>query len=138
MIILQGDQDWKDSKIDFIHKSLSEYYRIPVLNIRNILQSAREFAGDELCTDLKEEWNAINNYLSSGAEIKELDEMMKVFIRIVRWRLTQNDCQNRGYILENFPQFTSELNFIFNKLSDKKLKRKKPKPVPVAPKTSEK
>jgi adenylate kinase len=56
---------------------------------------------------------------------------MKVFYRAIRWRLTQNDCKNRGFILENFPQFTSELNFIFNKISLKKLQRKKPKLVPL-------
>jgi adenylate kinase len=67
----------------------------------------------------------------------ELDETMKVFYRAVRWRLGQNDCKNRGFILENFPRFTPELEFIFNKLNLKKLKRKKAKPVPV-PKATEK
>ena len=62
---------------------------------------------------------------------------MKVFIRAIRWRLTQNDCKNRGFILENFPNFNFELNHIFNKISLKKLKRKKPKPAPKAPQPSE-
>jgi adenylate kinase len=57
---------------------------------------------------------------------------MKVFYRAIRWRITQNDCKNRGFILENFPKFSPELNYIFNKISLKKLKRKKPKAVPVA------
>lgn len=52
---------------------------------------------------------------------------MKVFYRAIRWRLNQNDCFNRGYILENFPQFKEELEHIFIKLSAKKLKRKKKK-----------
>ena len=79
------------------------------------------------------------SYISDRTEVKELNEAMKVFIRAVRWRLTQNDCQNRGYIIDNFPNFTAELNFIFNKLSAKKLKRKKPKvvPPPPPPKASE-
>ena len=55
---------------------------------------------------------------------------MKVFYRAIRWRLTQNDCQNRGYILDTFPKFTSELEFIFNKIPLKKFKSKKPKPKP--------
>lgn len=54
---------------------------------------------------------------------------MKVFYRAVKWRLAQNDCMNRGFILENFPQFKEELEHVFIKLSSKKLKRKK-KPVP--------
>jgi adenylate kinase len=89
---------------------------------------------------LREEWNAVLEYLNEKIEVKELNETTKVFIRAVRWRLTQNDCKNRGYILENFPVFNSELDYIFNKLSDRKLKRKKPKlvPAPAPPKVSEK
>ena len=107
-----------------------------MLNIKSILQNVKEFADDELCVDLKEEWTAIMDYISSNSEVKELTETMKVFIRAVRWRITQNDCKNRGFILENFPSFTPELTFIFSKLSLKKLKRKKAKPVP-PPKPSE-
>ena len=29
---------------------------------------------------------------------------MKVFYRAVRWRLSQNDCLNRGYILDGYPK----------------------------------
>lgn len=61
---------------------------------------------------------------------------MKVFYRAVRWRLSQNDCKNRGFILENFPNFTPELNYIFNKINLKKFNRKRPKPIPVKPKVS--
>ncbi len=52
---------------------------------------------------------------------------MKVFYRAIRWRLQQNDCANRGYILKNYPIFKQELNYIFNKVSLKKFKRKIPK-----------
>ncbi len=58
---------------------------------------------------------------------------MKVFYRAIRWRLSQNDCKNRGYILENFPRFSPELDFIFNKTNPKKFKRNKPKPIPAKP-----
>lgn len=53
MVILQNEEEWKESKINFIHKAFSDYYRIPVLNIKNILQYVKEFADDELCNDLK-------------------------------------------------------------------------------------
>ena len=55
--------------------------------------------------DLKEETAAIMTYINEGVEVKELNDTMKVFVRAVRWRITQNDCQNRGYILENYPNF---------------------------------
>ena len=44
IIMLQIDEDWHDSKINFIHKAFSEYYRVPVLSIKTILQNVKEFA----------------------------------------------------------------------------------------------
>lgn len=52
-IILQNHPEWKDSKLAYILKVFSEYYRIPVLNIKNILQSAKELGDDELINDLR-------------------------------------------------------------------------------------
>ena len=46
LVILQEDSDWKDSKISFIHKAFADYYRIPVLNVKEILQNVKEFADD--------------------------------------------------------------------------------------------
>lgn len=83
---------------------LSEYYRIPVLGIKDIISSAKEGGDPDLIKDIAEEWPAINDYLQSNSP-RKLDEAMKVFYRAVRWRLNQNDCFNRGFILENFPQF---------------------------------
>lgn len=31
----------------------------------------------------------------------------------VRWRLNQNDCQNRGYVLDGYPRSYSEANGVF-------------------------
>lgn len=44
IVMLQQDEEWKDSKISFIHKAFSDYYRIPVLDIKGILQNVKEFA----------------------------------------------------------------------------------------------
>jgi len=60
---------------------------------------------------------------------------MKVLYRVIRWRLTQNDCKNRGFILENYPKFSPEISFIFNKISLKKFKRKHVKPQVIPPAT---
>lgn len=73
------------------------------------------------------EWENIMAYLKDGQERPGLDETMKVFYRVIRWRLLRNDCINRGYILHNYPNFRSELEFIFNKMSMRKFKRKVPK-----------
>ena len=73
MIMLQLDEDWHDSKINFIHKAFSDYYRIPVLSIKTILQNVKEFADSQLVTDLKEEWSAIMSYINDGTEVRELN-----------------------------------------------------------------
>ena len=99
-----------------------------------MLQDAKERAGEELIADLREEWGNLLEYLAKGEEVKELNETMKVFYRALRWRLSQNDCANRGYILLNFPHHPSELQYIFDRVNPKKFKAKpKPKPKP-APK----
>ncbi len=67
------------------------------------------------------------SYLKDNKERTGIDETLKVLYRVIRWRLLRNDCTNRGYILHNFPFFRSELEWIFNKISPKKLKRKVPK-----------
>lgn len=72
-------------------------------------------------------------YIKNDQERPALDETMKVFYRVIRWRLLQNDCTNRGYILHNYPNFRSELEFIFNKISMRKFKRKVPKKKKVEP-----
>ena len=37
------------------------------------------------------------------AETKETLISTKLFCAAFRWRLSQNDCQNRGYILDGYP-----------------------------------
>jgi adenylate kinase len=66
-------------------------------------------------------------YLTDGRERAVLDETLKVFYRVIRWRILRNDCSNRGFILHNYPNFRSELEHIFNKISMNKFKRKVPK-----------
>jgi adenylate kinase len=55
-----------------------------------------------------------------------------VFYRAIKWRLSQNDCKNRGYILDNFPSFEAEADIVFTPMG-KKLKRKVKKKVEKPP-----
>lgn len=82
-------------------------------------------------------------YIDSGKQKDILDETMKVFYRAIKWRMSQNDCSNRGFILYNFPRFQSELDLVFTKVTAKKLKRIRPKkpvkaPEPAPPSMSQK
>lgn len=86
--------------------------------------------------DLNDEWENIMGYLREGEERQGLDETMKVFYRVIRWRLLRNDCTNRGYIMHNFPNLRAELEFIFNKIPLRRFKRKVPKKKPVADKSN--
>ena len=52
---------------------------------------------------------------------------MKVFYRAVKWRLSLNDCRNRGYILDLFPFNQEEIKWIFFPIKPAKLKRIRPK-----------
>jgi len=84
---------------------------------------------------LEDEFTNILNYLSENKP-RALDETLKVFYRIVRWRLSMNDCACRGYIFDGFPHFEEEIKYIFVPLAPtklkRKIKRKKPEPAPVS------
>jgi adenylate kinase len=85
--------------------------------------------------DLEDELTNILNYLSENKS-RPLDETLKVLYRVVRWRLSMNDCACRGYIFDNYPRFEEEIKHIFIPLAPSKLKRKikrKPKVQIVVP-----
>lgn len=44
----------------------------------------------------------------------------------MRWRLNQNDCQNRGYVLDGWPKSYENSNEIFYKLPPQPKKEEKP------------
>ena len=49
------------------------------------------------------------------------DELMN---EAVRWRLNQNDCQNRGYVLDGYPKIyehAKNIFFIFPKRPERKI-----------------
>jgi adenylate kinase len=48
---------------------------------------------------------------------------MKVVYRALKWRLSLNDCRNRGYILNLYPFHPEEAKWIFFPIKAKKLKR---------------
>lgn len=52
---------------------------------------------------------------------------MKIYYKVIKWRLSQNDCSNRGYILENFPNHQEECDLIYYPNKAKLKLKKKPK-----------
>lgn len=114
---------------------LAKHYNIPHIKIRNLLLDASNMEG-ELGDHFRIEKDKIWDYFRERKE-RPLDEALKVFYRLIRWRLTQNDCKNRGFVLEDFPNHLDELQYIFVKKLEstsfldlwplEKLKRKEPK-----------
>ena len=90
---------------------IAKHYNIPVIQIQDIIRDAENIEG-ELGQDFKEEKEKIIDYLKENKETP-LNETMKVFYRLVRWRLRQNDCRNRGFVLDDFPNHLEEVNYIF-------------------------
>lgn len=108
-----GERTLATSKFDWAAKQISKHYRIPIIKLREVLADAKENLRDGvLGDDLREEYEKIIAYLDEGKP-RKLDETLKVLYRVVRWRLGQNDCLNRGYILDNYPLFGLECDSIF-------------------------
>jgi len=102
---------------------IAKHYNIPVIQIQDIIRDAENIEG-ELGQDFKEEKEKIIEYLKENKETP-LNETMKVLYRLVRWRLRQNDCRNRGFVLDDFPNHLEEVNYIFfPKLESKNVKNK--------------
>lgn len=101
-------------KFSTVLDEIAQHYKIPILSINNILQRALQEADSELIRDLEEEIENIQVYLDLN-KAENLNETLKVLYRTVKWRLGQNDCRNRGYILDDFPRFAEEAKFIFEK-----------------------
>ncbi|EGR29553.1 hypothetical protein IMG5_153240 [Ichthyophthirius multifiliis] len=118
----------KNSKFDWAIKEVSEHYRIPIIKVHDIINELEQKTeiDDTLYSDIKEEAQNIRDYLNNPKEQK-LNETLKVLYRAVKWRLNQNDCLNRGYILDNYPIFGEECNYIFYP-QKKQLDRIRPKP----------
>ena len=114
MLIYCNTDSKRKMKFSAVLDEIAEHYKIPILSINTILQKALKEGDSELIRDLEEEIENIQIYLDSN-KAESLNETLKVLYRAVKWRLGQNDCRNRGYIIDDFPRFEEEAKFIFEK-----------------------
>lgn len=70
---------------------------------------------NDLGVDIKEELEGIKQYIGESLDDPKLTETTKVLFRAVKWRLSQNDCKNRGYILVNYPLGYEDAKHVFLK-----------------------
>jgi len=143
-IIISGHDN---SGKSFFSSSVAEHYKIPVLSVKTIFEEFppknintvcdengkevvvdAEFELVEDYKDLKEGVDELLHHVLTGASKNlEINEFSKVFYRILKWRLSQNDCINRGYVLDDPKLGINDLQTVF--LDQKKrLKRIRPKP----------
>lgn len=59
------------------------------MNVKEIIEKSEELIQDDdlLRSDVKEEYENLMEYLEKG-ETKPIDETMKVFYRLLKWRLS--------------------------------------------------
>lgn len=123
------------SKKDEFCAALSSHYYVPIITLRGVFEHVERHCSDELlAADFKEELENIRAlldqrvYVACAHKNLPFNETAKVFYRCIKYRLSQNDCFNRGYIFNDPVLGEKDLDLIFKKLGNKKLKRKRPKP----------
>ena len=125
-IYLQGDPE---SRKEEFAQNLCKHYNIPIVRLEEVFGYIEAMCTDqELLADLKEEWPNINTVIHNGTYNLGLNETGKVIYRCLKYRLSQNDCANRGYIFDDPILGEKDLDLLFGILSKKKLKRIRPKP----------
>lgn len=71
---------------------------------------------DEVESDSDADWEEIDikkrlkEFRKSNPKERFPDELMN---EAVRWRLNQNDCQNRGYVLDGYPYSYDQASGVF-------------------------
>jgi adenylate kinase len=92
----------------FFGEKLADHYRIPLINLKTLIPElealeVKEGEENEVITAMKE-WKKANGKKRYPNEL--LYEM-------VRYRLQQNDCQNRGFVLDGFPRTYEDAKGLF-------------------------
>lgn len=106
---------------------LAQHFNIPHILVKDVVDQVRQLPGEfgeevrnqleETRTKMVEEAQAKfeaekkKKKPKKGEEVEEFDPSkikprlnLDLLIKAYKWRLTQNDCQNRGYILDGFPK----------------------------------
>lgn len=118
---------------------LAKQYNVPYLNLDELFVDLERKCKDQLYYDFLEEKEKIEQFLEDrsiryfvnhSCESLNLDEAGKVFFRCLKWRLSQNDCKNRGYVFDDPILTGKDFEIVFNKQNSnisliRKIKKKK-------------
>ena len=100
----------------FFGEKLAEHYNVPLINLKTLIPELeavelKEGEENELFIAIKEAKKPYTNEL---------------LYDMVRYRLQQNDCQHRGFVLDGFPRTYEDAKGLFFWAPKKKEKPKKP------------
>jgi len=85
-------------------KKMSEEYNVPHLVIKDLIEAAEKLKDDSEIHIAIEDWKASNPTERYPSEL---------LCKIVQWRLNENDCQHRGFILDGFPRTYQDAQGVF-------------------------
>ena len=118
----------------YISEKLSKFFNIPHFKINDIIEWGKTFTdelGEEIKTKVEEITNNVKeaeeNYMKRPNKKKtdaplDTSQMKKlpdeIVIKILRRKLMQNICRNRGYILDGYPKGYKNAFNLFNEDTD--------------------
>ena len=135
-----------------LSKNLSKHFNVPYISLREqveIIRRQKSELGEELNAFIEEKQEEMFNRLTEEYEtavsrkktwIKkppnkesiEIELSQKLLLKLMRHILSKNDCVNRGYVLDGFPNNFQETKLIFesylnrkNKTTQRKCRRRR-------------
>ena len=100
----------------YFGEKLAEHYNVPIINLKTLIPEMEAIEPED--SDDVELFTAIKN--------TEKPYPNELLYEIVRYRLQQNDCQHRGFVLDGFPKTYEDAKGLFYWAPKKKEKPKKP------------
>eukprot|EP00742_Colponemidia_sp_Colp-10_P000791 GILJ01000857.1.p1 GENE.GILJ01000857.1~~GILJ01000857.1.p1 ORF type:complete len:699 (-),score=133.23 GILJ01000857.1:66-2090(-) len=102
----------------FHGKKLAEHYNVPHIQIQHVIALAKtKLSGTQLGLDLAAKLKELEDKGDKNPRIP--DELL---IRIFQWRLKDNVCRNRGYVLDGYPRTHNDAKVLFTQVQ--------PEPIP--------
>jgi len=108
----------------YFGRQVAEEYNLPLVQIAEVVEEVTN-AENELAAKIKQELQEIKEKMIEEAEAKkkknqELDHS-KINPRIpdhllgeaFRWKLNQNNCRNRGFVLDGWPRKYSDAKYLY-------------------------
>ena len=123
----------------YYSEKLNKLYNIPIVNVKQISDKALMYSQTEeeegIAAEIKAKLEEVKDQAISkleeeatekGEEPPEIDrEKFKVRVpndiiyQLLKIRLNENDCRNRGYILDGYPRNLKDCQYIFLKKAKK-------------------